>query len=71
MSARVLHVLDATTPPDAMELLAQFIAVPHEQRIVALGHHSTGDLAHAAGISPQTHPITFLHSMGWADPDAG
>ena len=69
MSARILHVLDATTPPDAVEMLAQILAsTPHEHRLAALGHRSTADLAAMAGIDGTKYPLTFLHSMGWADP---
>src|SRR5689334_11851818 len=68
MDARILHVLDETTPPDGMEILAQVLASGHTQRIVALGHRSTGEIAIAGGVDPKNHPIQFLHSMGWADP---
>src|SRR4051794_26671320 len=61
---KILHVLDATTPADAIDMLA-LVARLQEHRIVALGHRSTGELARRAGIS---ETITFLHSMGWADP---
>ena len=64
MPARVLHVLDATTPSDAMDILAPILP-RHEHRLAALGHRSTELLARAAGIH---EPIAFFHSMGWADP---
>lgn len=64
MPARILHVLDPTTPSDAMDVLAPLLP-RHDHKLVALGHHSTGELAHAAGIA---EPLAFLHSMGWADP---
>jgi hypothetical protein len=64
MATRVLHVLDATTPSDAMDSLA-LVLPRHEHRLTALGHRSTQHLALCAGIHD---PITFLHSMGWADP---
>ena len=63
MPPRILHVLDATTPTDAMEILA-LLSGHYEHRIVSLGHRSSQDLARYAGIG---QPITFLHSMGWAD----
>ncbi len=64
MAARVLHVLDATTPSDAMDILAPLLP-RHEHRLVGLGHRSTQQLARGAGID---EPITFVHAMGWADP---
>jgi hypothetical protein len=64
MSSRVLHVLDPTTPPDAVEILAQVLPLS-EHRLVSLGHRSTVQLLRYAGI---TEPVTSLHSMGWADP---
>jgi len=64
MAARVLHVLDATTPSDAMDILA-LVLPRHEHRLAALGHRSSQQLAANAGIH---EPFTFLHSMGWADP---
>ncbi|HEY4329726.1 MAG TPA: glycosyltransferase family 4 protein [Phycisphaerae bacterium] len=64
MATRILHVLDATTPADAVDVLS-LILPRHEHRLAALGHRSTRDLAASAGIH---EPITFLHSMGWPDP---
>jgi hypothetical protein len=64
MAARILHVLDATTPGDALDVLALLLP-RQEHRLVALGHRSTGALAARAGIE---EPITYLHSVGWADP---
>jgi glycosyltransferase involved in cell wall biosynthesis len=66
MASRVLHVLDASTPTDAMDVLAQVLP-RHEHRLAALGHRSTQRLAVAAGIR---ETITFLHALGWADPMA-
>lgn len=67
MSSQILHVLDTSTSSDAVEILAQICLSdgPGEHHLVALGHRATEDLARFAGISL---PITFLHSMGWADP---
>jgi hypothetical protein len=64
MASRILHVLDPTTPPDALDILAPVLP-RHVHRLVALGHRSTQRLATGAGIR---EPITFLHSVGWADP---
>jgi hypothetical protein len=57
-------VLDATTPADALDILARLVGT-HQRRIVVLGHRSTGEVVRRAGIDG---PITFVHSMGWADP---
>ena len=66
MPLRILHLLDATTPPDAMQVLAQLLRHGEgDHRLAALSHHSTAALARDAGI---IQPIQFLHSMGWADP---
>ena len=64
MAARVLHVLDATTPTDALDVLA-LVLPRHEHRLAALGHRSTRRLAEGAGIRES---ITFVHALGWADP---
>ncbi|HVT82949.1 MAG TPA: glycosyltransferase family 4 protein [Phycisphaerae bacterium] len=64
MSSRVVHVLDATTPPDAVEILAQVLPLA-EHQLVTLGHRSTLQLMRHAGIQAE---VTCLHSMGWADP---
>jgi hypothetical protein len=51
MSARILHLLDSTTPADAVESLALLIKSDLETHDVAvLGHRSTGRLLHASGI---------------------
>jgi hypothetical protein len=60
----MLHVLDHTTPADSVEILARLLG-REEYRLVALGHRSTQELVRAAGVR---EPITFVHSMGWADP---
>jgi hypothetical protein len=64
MAVRILHVLDETTPPDAVEVLARIVG-RHDHRLAAVGHRSTEQLARAAGIGEK---IDFVHSMGWADP---
>ncbi len=64
MPSRVLHLLDATAPADAVEILAQVLSLS-EHRLVTLGHRSTLPLMRRAGIH---EPVTCLHSMGWADP---
>ncbi len=66
MSARILHLLDASTPPEAVEILALLLRQTRDDcHLAALGHHSTGALVAAAGIQK---PVSFFHSMGWADP---
>jgi glycosyltransferase involved in cell wall biosynthesis len=64
MAGRVLHVLDATTPGDALDVLALVLA-RQEHRLAGLGHRSTERLAARAGIRD---PITFVQAVGWADP---
>ena len=68
MNSRILHLLDASTPSDAFELLAMLLAnsPPGTHQLAALGHHSTKTLAALANIPPES--ITFLPSAGWADP---
>src|ERR1051326_7759711 len=67
MPPRVVHLLDPTPPADALEIISLLLGkMGHTQRLAALGHRSTADLAALAGIDPSQ--ITFLHSMGWADP---
>ncbi len=68
MSRRILHILDATTPVDAVEALALLLtadrgdaSITHE--IAILGHHST-----AALLQPPHSAPHMLPSMGWADP---
>ncbi|MCL2639349.1 MAG: hypothetical protein FWD53_00740 [Phycisphaerales bacterium] len=68
MNSRILHLLDASTPSDALELLAMLLAnsPPGTHQLAALGHHSTKTLATLSNIPPES--ITFLPSAGWADP---
>jgi hypothetical protein len=67
MSPRILHLLDPTTPADALDILALLYGkIDKVQRLAALGDRTTADLAQLAGIDGSQ--IKFLHSMGWADP---
>ena len=74
MSQRIIHVLDSTTSADGVEILGQLLgdgvaAGPGggaSHHLACLGHRSTGNLAALAGIDPAG--ITWVRSMGWADP---
>lgn len=65
----VLHLLDHTTPADAMEqlvLLVHRTATTLRHRFAVLGSHVTIDLAQRAGLPRGL--IQPLPSAGWADP---
>jgi glycosyltransferase involved in cell wall biosynthesis len=71
MSRRVLHLVDATTSGDALEILGQLCArISGEHVIASLGHRGTAKRARWAGISIGTcgPGILGLPSVGWADP---
>lgn len=69
MKIPVLHLLDASTTPDAMASLALLLARSQPEgaadHVAVLGHRRTGELAALAGIREN---LTYLPSMGWADP---
>jgi hypothetical protein len=76
MSARILHVLDPTTPADAVESLGALIRSDLETHDVAvLGHRSTGGLLHSAGIwcaqpaaaatTPATEATSVIGDIHW------
>jgi Glycosyl transferases group 1 len=69
MPSRILHVIDLSTPPDALEMLASLLRHGREkgkdQLLVGMGHRVTGKLAERAGIET---PVTWVPSLGWGDP---
>ena len=69
MPSRILHVIDSSTPPDALDMLALLLRHGYEkgeqQRLVGMGHQATAKLAEQAGIEI---PVTWVPSLGWGDP---
>ena len=64
---KILHLLDATTPDYAIEMLGALIAFnPTEHVVLSLGHRSIGQAVGAAGVPAER--VRYLRSMGWADP---
>jgi hypothetical protein len=68
MNAPVLHLLDATSTPDGLEMLGTLLEADGTalHRVVVMGHATTVDRAIAAGVPEEC--IERVHSMGALDP---
>lgn len=63
----ILHLIDPTTPRDALEMLAGLISPdPSRHGVLVLGHARFLRAAIRLGIPGDL--LTHVHSMGWADP---
>jgi hypothetical protein len=66
MREAILHVIDQTTPADAVGILAALMGTPQVHHVAVVGHRNSLHLLRMAGMDVGS--VTMVPSRGWMDP---